>query len=114
MGGGRVWGGGCGGESGAEKWAGESCVRKVDFEFAAKCLEMVAGEGHEVVAEVFAGEEDVYAGVCAGAAKGGGVEFGGGRVEVVEVGEGEARGKGAVGGEGCDEGVVVFADGAAG
>ena len=42
-----------------------------------------------------------------------GVEFGGGGVEVVEVGEGEARGEGAVGGEGCDEGVVVFADGAA-
>ena len=84
----------------------------MDFEFAAYCFEVVAGERHEVVAEVVAGEECVDAGVGAGAAEGVCIEFGGGGVEVVEVGEGEARGKGAVGWEGDDEGIVGFASGA--
>ena len=36
-------------------------VGEVDLEFAACCLEVVAGERHEAVAEVVAGEESVDA-----------------------------------------------------
>ena len=63
-GGGGGWGEGVvggGGEAGAEEGAGEAFVIEVDFEFAAKGLEVVAGEGDEVVAEVVGGEEGVDA-----------------------------------------------------